>query len=155
MDGLNRVYGTDYTGEDMFFVVAKAPKYSNIFYIKLDDTHPAAKHCMLVPGGLHKRSSKPRNYTVNLKSERITQMCWTKKCSEKPHKGKAVVQEEEEDESSDDESLPMPIASTANTSQFTANKNKRRLKGGANNKWGETNSGRKKTGEQRKCRQQK
>ena len=81
----NAVYGGDLrvdpNDETLFYKISPAPpKYPGVYTVMISRTHPAAKYCLCMKAGVHKRSTKTRTYTVNVNTGKVSQKCWTAQC---------------------------------------------------------------------------
>ena len=80
----------------------RAPKFKHVFFIKLSNDSPLARHCALAKGLSHTGRPK-RSYCVNVFSKKVVAMCFSSKCK-KRQDGKAVIQDAYESDTSDEDS---------------------------------------------------
>ena len=98
-------YSMDETNEtdvsELFYSVERAPKYKNVYFVKLNKSQEISKHCPLVRKKSRKHKTGRTNYCVNIASGRVICMCFSSKCKER-NGGKYIMVEP--DESSSEES---------------------------------------------------
>ena len=116
-EAFNAVYGEELVvapneGDTLFYkITAAPPKYPGVFTVMISRTHAAAKYCLCMKAGVHKRSTKTRTYTVNVNSGKVSQKCWAAQCADRENKGRMilvdadVVTSEDEEESEDEEAV--------------------------------------------------
>jgi len=100
-------YSMDETDEtdvsELFYSVEKAPKYKNVYFVKLNKSHEISKHCPLVRKKSRKHKTGQTNYCVNIATGRVVCMCFSSKCKER-NGGKYVIIEPDDFSSSSEES---------------------------------------------------
>jgi hypothetical protein len=86
---------------------ARAPKYKNVYFIKLCQECDLSKYCILARNKEHMhRGQSTRSYCVNTKTNKVMSNCFSTKCKERGG-GRFVFQQQltsSEDESEDESS---------------------------------------------------
>ena len=112
--GFQAKYGesvaVDPADEKLFYKVqpGKNREYPDVFQVRLSKAHGAYRYCSTMKAGVHKRSTKPRYYNVNIASGAVSQACFAQQCMRRADQGRCMVYEgiwvsEDEDESEDEE----------------------------------------------------
>ena len=102
IQAINAKYNTSYDANEpeLFFKVEKAPKFKNVFFIRLNYDSEAAQHCGLVRKRPRKHSRGRASYCVNVSSGKVVQMCFSSKC--KNRGGKYLLCAAHDETSSED-----------------------------------------------------
>jgi hypothetical protein len=94
---------SDATVEKDAYAVTKAEKYTNVYFVKLQDACDMAKYCPVTKSVRKMHSgTKRRSYCVNIATKKVSGKCWSSKCQTR-NDGRFVLCEGEEQVTSDED----------------------------------------------------